>query len=71
MKIAGVIVLILGILNFVINLIGLVSGSGLSEQMVRNIFFGVGFIGLGIFLITRANNKVKEQEEKDQWSKNQ
>lgn len=58
MKIAGWIILILGCVSFLGCLLG---GSNLMGPTF--------WIALGIFLLYRANQKKKEKEEKDKWSK--
>lgn len=58
MKTAGWIILTLGFLSFLGCLLG---GS--------NPMGPTFWIALGIFLLYRANQKKKEKEEKDKWSK--
>lgn len=58
MKIAGWIILTLGVLSFLGSLLG---GS--------NPMGPTFWIALGIFLLYRANQKKKEKEDKDKWDK--
>lgn len=58
MKTAGWIILTLGVISFLGCLLG---GS--------NPMGPTFWIALGIFLLYRANQKKKEKEEKDKWSK--
>lgn len=60
MKIAGIIILIFGSLSF----IGAASrGNG--------VFGPLFWVGLGVFMIYRANQKKREKEEKDKWNNNE
>jgi len=60
MKIAGIILLSIGILSFLGALIALSQG--------RNILTGpIVFIVVGAFLLSRANKKKEEEEKKKQW----
>ncbi len=70
MKIGGIIILILGALNFLISIIGIVQAPQYASQIGRQFTFGVMFIALGIFMISRANKKKLENEEKDKWINN-
>ncbi len=60
MKVAGIILLVLGILSTLGALIGAVNGHSTS-------FGGIAFIVLGAFLISRANKKKEEEEKKKEW----
>lgn len=68
MKIAGIILVVLGSLNFIGSLIGISSNPELADRLGRSLFMAIGFLGLGIYLINRANNKKKEQEEREKWN---
>jgi uncharacterized membrane protein HdeD (DUF308 family) len=59
MKVGGIISLIFGILNLIIEY---------ADQAGSKIGFGIGAIVLGVYLINRANQKKEEQSEKDKWS---
>jgi hypothetical protein len=37
-------------------------------RAVRQIFFQIGLVGVGIYLIQRANKKKREREEKEKWN---
>lgn len=69
MKTMGIILVVLGSLNLIGSVIGLSSNPQLADRLGRQLFMAVGFIGLGIYLINRANDKKKELEEKDNWRK--
>lgn len=69
MKATGIILIIFGILNIVMSLGALSSSVGDPGQLGPKIIMGIGLGGLGIYLIQRANNKKKEQEDKDKWDK--
>lgn len=61
MKIAGIILLVLGILSTLGAVVGAVNGHSTS-------FGGLAFIVLGAFLISRSNKKKEEEEEKRRWA---
>lgn len=69
MKIAGIILIVLGSLNFIGSLMGLSANPELADRLGRQVIMAIGFIGLGIYLISRANDKQKKQEEKEKWDK--
>lgn len=60
MKTAGIILLVLGILSTLGAIIG-------STQGHRTSFGGIAFIVLGAFLISRANKKKEDEENKKRW----
>lgn len=60
MKIAGIIITVLGSLSLLGSIIGGISSFG-----------PLFWLGLGIFLIHRANQKKEEKENKEKWSNNQ
>lgn len=60
MKIAGIILLVLGGLSTLGAIIGAAQGHSTS-------FAGLTFVVLGAFLLSRANKKKKEEEKKKQW----
>ena len=65
MKIAGWILLVLGILNLVVFFIGV----SISEpRAVTNLRGAILFGVLGAFLISRGNKKEQEKRERDKWS---
>lgn len=61
MKIAGIILLVLGILSTLGAIIGAASGHSTS-------FGGLAFVVLGAFLLSRANKKKEEEEKKRKWA---
>ncbi len=61
MKIAGIILLVLGILSTLGAIVGAANGHSTS-------FGGLAFVVLGAFLISRANKKKEEEEKKRQWA---
>jgi uncharacterized membrane protein YbaN (DUF454 family) len=60
MKVAGIILLVFGVLSTLGAIIGAVNGHSMS-------FAGIAFIVLGAFLISRANKKKEEEEKKKEW----
>jgi len=60
MMIAGIILLVIGILSTLGALIGAANGHSTS-------FGGAAFIVLGAYLISRANKKNKEEINKKKW----
>ncbi|MFW6272983.1 MAG: hypothetical protein ACOC2U_04295 [bacterium] len=60
MKVAGIILFVLGIMSTLGAIIGTANGNSVS-------FGGIGFIVLGAFLISRANKKKKEEQKKKEW----
>jgi uncharacterized membrane protein YbaN (DUF454 family) len=60
MKVAGIILLSLGILSVLGAIVGAADGHDPN-------FSGLAFIVLGAFLISRANKKKEEEEKKKQW----
>lgn len=63
MKVAGIILVIIGGLNFIINLSAIANGYDRGGQFG----FAIGLLVLGIFLIDRGNKKKKENQEKEKW----
>jgi len=61
MKIAGIILLVLGILSILGAIIGAVKGQSTS-------FSGLAFVVLGAFLLSRANKNKEEEERKRKWA---
>lgn len=60
MKIAGIIILILGILSTFGAVVGTLYGRSGS-------FYGLGFVALGAFLIYRANKNKEDEDNKKNW----
>lgn len=60
MKIAGIILLVIGILSTLGALIGAANGHSAS-------FGGIAFVVLGAFLISRGNKKKEEEKKKQEW----
>ena len=69
MKTWGIILIIFGGLSFIGFVIGLSKNPEQANFIVQQLFFDIGLIGLGIYLLNRANTKKKEQEEKEKWGK--
>lgn len=69
MKIGGIILLVIGVLNFILNLIGLTTNPEFADQQVRMLFFGIGMMVIGAFLIYRAKKKKEEDKDRDNWIK--
>ena len=59
MKVLGWILLVMGILSF----IGALSAG---HNPTGSLFWGL----VGAYLVSRANNRIKEQEEKEKWNNN-
>ncbi len=66
MKTGGIIVLVFGIFNTFIGLIGL---GQYPEQAGSQFGLGIGLIVLGAYLLNRAKNKEEEQDKKEKWNK--
>jgi len=71
MKIGGIIFLIIGSLNFLIAIIGIVQVPEYAKQIGTQLTSGIMFIALGIFMISRSNKKKIENEEKNKWNNNE
>jgi uncharacterized membrane protein YbaN (DUF454 family) len=61
MKIAGIILLVLGIISTLGAIIGAINGHSTS-------FAGLAFVVLGAFLLSRANKKKEAEEKKRTWT---
>jgi hypothetical protein len=61
MKIAGIILLTLGIVSTLGSIIGTASGHSMS-------FSGLVFVVLGAFLLSRAKKKKEEKEKIEDWA---
>ena len=64
MKITGIILAIIGGLSTLGGIIAAANGKGTP-------FGGLAFLVLGIFLISRAEKKKKEEAEKKKWENNE
>jgi multisubunit Na+/H+ antiporter MnhG subunit len=71
MKIGGIIILVIGALNFLIAIIGIVQVPEYSKQIGTQLSSAIMFIALGIFMISRANKKKIESDEKNKWNNNE
>ncbi len=60
MRVAGIILVVLGALSVVVAFIALSNGH-------RGSFGGLGFIALGAFLIHKSNKKKEEEEQRKKW----
>lgn len=60
MKIAGIVILVFGGLSLITAIIGATNGYETS-------FVGIGFVALGIFLISRADQKKEEHKKRKDW----
>ena len=69
MKVGGIVILIFGILNFLIAIIGIIKEPQYASQIGSQFSIGIMFIVLGTFMISRANKKKLENKEKDKWIK--
>ena len=61
MKIAGIIILVIGILSTLGGIIQTING--------RPNFAGLIWVVLGAFLLSRANKKKEEEDKKKQWER--
>ena len=71
MKIGGIIILVIGALNFLIAIIGIVQVPEYAKQIGTQFSSAIMFICLGIFMISRAKKKKIEKDEKDKWNNNE
>lgn len=62
MKVAGIILLSLGIISVLGAIVGAANGR-------QTNFAGLAFVVLGAFLISRANKKREEEERRKEWEK--
>jgi hypothetical protein len=69
MKVTGIILIVLGVAHFILLLIALSMTPEYADKVIRLLFFDVGFAGLGLYLIQRANKKKEKQAEKNKWNK--
>lgn len=60
MKIAGIVLVVLGLLSTLGAIMAAANGH-------RASFAGLGFVVLGAFLISRADKKKEEEENKKKW----
>ena len=67
LKAVSVILLILGILNLIIAVVGMAVDP---DRMIPKLILSIGFIGGGIYLRNRATKKNKEKEDRDNWMNN-
>jgi hypothetical protein len=74
MKIIGFILIALAGLNLVITVIGLSVNPNVASSnpefggmIGKQLIFDIGIIGLGIYLVSRANKKKEEEDKKNQW----
>ncbi|MDR2652907.1 MAG: hypothetical protein LBC68_11465 [Prevotellaceae bacterium] len=65
MKGFGIFLVVIGILALFGGLIK--ASHGGNPITVGQIFFNIGIIGTGIYLIDRAEDRKKNQEDKDKW----
>lgn len=68
MKIGGCICLFFGVLNLLISLAGL---NDYPEQAAQKLVFGAGMTGLGVYLLNRAKQKQKEDDDNKKWNEGQ
>ncbi len=71
MKIGGIIILVIGALIFLIAIIGSVQVPEYAKQIGNQLSTSILFIALGIFMISRANKKKNENDEKNKWNNNE
>ena len=69
MKGCGIVLLVFEGLNFIVLIIAL-SGGGPAEYIAQTFSAICMFTVLGAFLVSRANKKKREEEEREKWNKN-
>ncbi len=67
MKTAGIVLIIFGGLSLFGNCVGMSANPEYAEQSIQGIVFAIGIIGLGIYLISRANKRKEEENERKKW----
>lgn len=70
MKIAGIILIVLGGINIFGNMMAMANNPSLIERGVQQLFFAIGILGLGIYLVNRAKKKQQKQQKKEKWNNN-
>jgi L-asparagine transporter-like permease len=69
MKTWGIVLISLGCFGAIMNIALLVNvGDTEFAEVSQQILFLIGLIGLGIYLIQRANKKKEEKKEKEKWT---
>lgn len=67
MKTVGIILAVMGVLSLISSLM---QASYVDEQIIASSIRGAFlFIGIGAFLIYRANKKSEEEEKRNKWNK--
>lgn len=56
------------VLNILTGFVGM--GTEYADQAASRLGAGVGFLVLGLFLISRANKKKQQEEERQKWRDN-
>jgi len=69
MKVFGIILIVLGALSFFGGFATASLNPDDPTSIGQSIIWGIALIGIGIFLISRANRKKREKEEKEEWDK--
>lgn len=64
MKVAGIVLIVIGVLGLFQDFMRLASGNSRGGE---GIAFGIGFIVLGAFLLNRAQKKAQKKIDKDKW----
>ena len=64
MKVIGWILIVFGVLNLIVGIIGASQGADISMKISASLLLG----GLGTILVVMAKRKEKEEEEKDKWN---
>ncbi len=70
MKIIGIIFIIIGGLDILMSILGLLTLSQYSEQQIRSLIFGIAALGGGIYCLHRTKTRQMEQKEKEEWGRN-
>ena len=72
MKIAGIVMIVVGVLGIILPIIGLFASEGeseLEEMVARSLAGGAMWIVIGGLLIHSAKKRQEEKEKKDNWNK--
>jgi ABC-type uncharacterized transport system permease subunit len=69
MKIAGIVLVVLGGFVLIGDIYGLSTQYDHTDIIIKQLVIAIGLIGLGIYLINRTIDKKKEQEDKEKWDK--
>lgn len=72
MKIAGIVMIAIGILGIILPIIALIASGGdprAEEMVARSLAGGTIWIVIGGLLVHSAKKRQEEKEQKDKWNK--